>query len=84
MPPKTNGDELGGKVLSQDVVSLLLAANGVFTVSKKSYEVMSALDGVRTPSSFEHQFRAILARAKDLKKRIDDGEQFVPVTPSKK
>jgi len=45
---------------------------------------MSVLDGTRTASSFEHQFRSITARAKELKQRSDDGETFTPVPPGNK
>ncbi|KAF2277537.1 uncharacterized protein EI97DRAFT_296884 [Westerdykella ornata] len=77
-------DNGGSKMLSTEVVAILLAANGISSISMNQYDAMSALDGTRTASSFQHQFRAILRRAKELKARLDGGEKFVPVTPSKK
>ena len=46
--------------------------------------MMSALDGTRTASSFEHQFRTITAKAKELKARAEKGETFQAVTPVNK
>lgn len=79
-----SGENAGSKMVSTEVVAILLAANGVSSIAMTQYEAMSALDGTRTASSFQHQFRAILRRAKELKARLDAGEKFVPVTPSKK
>lgn len=45
----------------------------------KNYELMSALDGNKTASAFQHDFRSVLQKAKDLRARIDGGEEFVPV-----
>ena len=67
-----------------DCVSVLLMALGNTTITKAQFDMMSALDGKRTASSFEHQFRPITAKAKDLKARVDAGEAFVPVQPTKK
>ena len=36
------------------------------SLGNKAYELMSKLDGKRSASSFEHQFRAVKARAKEL------------------
>lgn len=73
-----NGDK---KMVPADWVSVLLIALGITTVTKAQYNMMSALDGTRTASSFEHQFRSITSRAKELKARVDGGEAFVPVQP---
>ncbi|KAF1951266.1 hypothetical protein CC80DRAFT_553646 [Byssothecium circinans] len=54
------------------------------SISEAQYEMMSALDGTRITSSFEHQFHSITAKAKYLKTRVDSGETFVPVAPAKK
>ncbi|KAF2831672.1 hypothetical protein CC86DRAFT_402182 [Ophiobolus disseminans] len=70
------------KTVLADCVSVLLMALGATSITKAQYEMMSALDGSRTASSFEHQFRSITARAKELKARIDDGETFQPVAPA--
>ncbi|OAL44121.1 hypothetical protein IQ07DRAFT_685151 [Pyrenochaeta sp. DS3sAY3a] len=70
--------------ISVDTVAALLASLGVNSVSKKSFDFLSAMDGTKTASSFEHQFRPIMAKARALKKRIDDEEQFIPVQPGNK
>ncbi|KAF2151394.1 hypothetical protein K461DRAFT_269631 [Myriangium duriaei CBS 260.36] len=57
--------------------SALLTSN--MTVSTKQYELMSALDGTRTANSFQHQFRAVLKRAKELKALNESGEKTTPV-----
>jgi hypothetical protein len=72
------------KMVPADCVSVLLMALGSTTISKSQYDMMSALDGTRTASSFEHQFRSITAKAKDLKARVDNGEKFEPVRPANK
>lgn len=36
------------------------------SLGSKAYKMMAKLDGNRTESSFEHQFRAVKARAKEL------------------
>lgn len=86
MPPKatSNGDSKGGKMYSADVVAAVLAATGTISLSMKHYELMSSLDGVKTASAFQHDFRAVLARSKELKARLDSGEAFQSVKPSYK
>lgn len=74
----------GQKVVPADCVSVLLMALGSTTITKAQYEMMSALDGTRTASSFEHQFRTITAKAKELKARAEKGETFQAVTPVNK
>lgn len=78
---ESNGNQ---KMVPADCVSVLLMAIGNTSISKAQYEMMSALDGNRTASSFEHQFRSITSKAKELKKRVEDGEDFVPVPPTNK
>jgi hypothetical protein len=85
MPPKAAASEVNGtKVVPADCVSVLLMAIGNTTITKQQLNMMSALDGTRTASSFEHQFRSIIAKAKDLKARVDNGEDFTPVASDKK
>jgi hypothetical protein len=85
MPPKasTNNGK-AGKTYSADVVAAVLMATGTTSLSMKHYEIMSSLDGVKTASAYQHDFRAVLAKAKELKTRVDNGEAFEPVTPSTK
>lgn len=58
---------------------------------KLDYKAMSALDGKKTPSAFEHRFRKYRARAQEIlaTRGGDVGagaipEGLVPVTPTKK
>lgn len=85
MPPKAaNGDGKPGKMYSADVVAAVLTATGTTSLSVKHYEIMSSLDGVKTASAFQHDFRRIPTKAKELKARIDNGELFESVAPSTK
>ena len=54
------------------------------TISKTHYELMSALDGKRTADAFQHQFRAVLARAKMLHEQRECGVPFEAVKPMAK
>jgi hypothetical protein len=82
---KTTDSPAGGqKMIPADYVSFLLVALGCTSISREQLNMMSALDGTRTASSFEHQFRSISAKAKELKKRADQGEKFTPVQPGQK
>ena len=73
-----------GKVFSADVVAALLMSFNVTSITLKQYELMSAMDGAKTASAFQHDFRSVLAKAKELKARVDGGEEFLPVQPPKK
>jgi hypothetical protein len=68
-------------MISADCVAVLLMALGNTSITRSQLEMMSALDGTRTADSFQHQFRSIIAKAKELKKRVEDGEYFEPVVP---
>ena len=43
--------------------------------------MMSALDGARSANAFQHQFRAVLSRAKELKAHAEKGEKIEPAAP---
>lgn len=81
---KATDSPAGGSKISADCVAVLLMALGRTSISKEQLNMMSALDGTRTASSFEHQFRSIIAKAKDLKERVENGEKFAPVTAAKR
>jgi hypothetical protein len=74
----------GGKMFSEDTVAVLLMALGSVSISTAQYAMMSSLDGTKTASSFQHSFRSVLKKAKELKARADNGEAFEPVAPAKK
>ncbi|KAH8732872.1 hypothetical protein GQ44DRAFT_765947 [Phaeosphaeriaceae sp. PMI808] len=78
---KTAAENEASKMFSADVVAAVLMATGTTSLSMKQYEMMSALDGTRTASSFQHVFRAVIAKSKELKARVDEGEVFEPVQP---
>jgi hypothetical protein len=72
----------GEKMFSENCFAVLLMTLGVTSITKAQYDMMSALDGTRTARAFQHQFRSVTARAKELKARIDAGETFSPVQPA--
>ncbi|KAH7372315.1 hypothetical protein BKA66DRAFT_497119 [Pyrenochaeta sp. MPI-SDFR-AT-0127] len=74
----------GGKVFSADVVAAVLMVTGTTSLSMRHYELMSSLDGTKTASGFQHDFRSVIAKAKELKNRVEGGEKFEPVQPAKK
>lgn len=74
----------GQKMIPADVVSVLLMALGNTTITREQLNIMSSIDGTRTASSFEHQFRSITAKAKELKKRVQDGETLTAVPAQKR
>ncbi|KAJ8107136.1 hypothetical protein OPT61_g9075 [Boeremia exigua] len=76
MPPKAATGDKAGKTYSADVVAAVLYATGTTSLSMKNYELMSSLDGVKTASAFQHDFRAVIAKAKELKARVESGETF--------
>jgi hypothetical protein len=78
MPPKVI------KTYSADVIAAVLVATGTTSLSMRQYKIMSSLDGVKTASAFQHDFRPILAKAKELKALVAKGEAFEPVVPSTK
>jgi hypothetical protein len=86
MSPKaaTNGDRKTGKTFSTDVVAAVLMATGTTSLTLKNYELMSSLDGVKTATAIQHDFRAVLAKSKELKARVENGEIFEPVLPATK
>lgn len=84
MGKTTDSPVTGQKMIPADVVSVLLMALGNTTITKEQLSMMSAIDGTRTASSFEHQFRSIIAKAKELKKRVEDGETFTAVPAQKR
>ncbi|KAF1911546.1 hypothetical protein BDU57DRAFT_543035 [Ampelomyces quisqualis] len=78
------GKAAAENLYSGDVVAAVLAASGTTSLTMKQYEMMSAMDGTRTASGFQHAFRAVIAKSKELKARVDAGEAFEPVVPATK
>ena len=75
------------KTFSFDFVACLLAAlsESGATVGAKHYQIMNKFDSSRTVSGYEHLFRPVKARAKEITEMINKGELGVaPSTPGKK
>ncbi|KAF2463036.1 uncharacterized protein BDR25DRAFT_320337 [Lindgomyces ingoldianus] len=81
---KSNGNGGTSKMYSAQVVAALLSGLGVTSIAMKHYEMISAIDGVKTASAFQHDFRAILRNAKEYKARVDAGETFQAVQRTQK
>jgi len=62
------------------VLCCIILKNGG-TIGGAQYDMMSALDGKRTASGFQHEFRAVLKRGKELKESTDKDGAPPPVTP---
>ena len=73
-----------GKTFSEDTVAIILMALGTTSISTTQYNMMSAMDGQKTAAAFQHHFRSVLQKAKELKQRVDNGESFTAVQPPKK
>lgn len=81
MPPKAALPS----TFSLDEVAVLLAFIAEKpSIPSKAYAAMSALDGNRTESSYQHTFRAVLARARELRADLDAGRDFSPVEVQQK
>lgn len=79
MAPK---DKAEGQTFSfQEVACMVAAMNaGGVVLGAKHYGLMAKLDGERSTSSFEHKFRAVKARGKELATELND-DCAVPKTP---
>lgn len=82
MPPKAAPD-LSSKTFSGEVLATILAASNTI-IGGKHYEVMAKLDSSKTASSWEHTFRPIKARAKEITTMMEKGELGGTATPAKK
>lgn len=85
---EATGPKGGQKTFTAETVAVLLLAvkgsGATPSISKQQYEMMSALDGTRTADSFQHQLRAVTAKARELQARLDGGEKFEAVKAAKK
>jgi hypothetical protein len=63
--PTTNSNNQTFDFETMAVVLYAMAESGV-TLGTKHYEMMSAMDGKRGAHGFQHQFRKVKARAKEL------------------
>ena len=85
MPP-ISASNSNKQNFSFDIVAalLLIMRERGITISRTHYELMSALDGNRTADAFQHQFRAVMARAKGLHEQRENGVAFEAVKPMSK
>jgi hypothetical protein len=80
MPPKEKAE--AQTFTFQEVACMIAAMNaGGVTLGAKYYNLMAKLDGERTASGFEHKFRAVKARGKELAGELADGTPAPPKTP---
>ena len=79
MAPKEKAE---AQTFTFDEVACMVAAMNTAGVvlGAKHYGMMARLDSSRTPSSFEHKFRAVKARGKELATELNDGTA-APKTP---
>ena len=79
MAPKEKAE---AQTFTFDEVACMIAAMNTAGVvlGAKHYALMAKLDGSRTTSSFEHKFRAVKARGKELATELNDGTA-TPKTP---
>jgi hypothetical protein len=82
MPPKENAE---AQTFSFETMACILAvmdAKGA-TLGTKAYELMATLDGNRSASAFQHQFRAVRHRGKELASDLS-GETATPTPKTPK
>jgi len=65
------------------VLCAVLQSNGG-TIGTAYYDLMSACDGKRTACSFQHEFRAVLKRAREIKDKMGEAGALKPVAPMPK
>lgn len=79
MAPAADKDK--DKTFSFEIVACLLAAlgNSSVTVGATHFALMEKYDGSTTKSGYEHRFRAVKARAKEINEQSGD----IKATPTK-
>lgn len=80
-------DKQANQTFSFEIVSCLLAAlsESGATVGAKHYAMMAKIDGTKSQSGYEHMFRAVKARAKEINQQNANGggENGTPVKKTK-
>lgn len=76
MPPKKSSE---GQVFTFEEMACTIAAMEVsgVTLGNKVYDLMATMDGNRTASGYQHKFRAVKNRAKELAATLK-GESATP------
>lgn len=80
MPPKVKVE--ADKTFSEDTVALILAVSGA-SLGMKEYEMMAKLGGGRTAGGYQHHFRSVKARARELAEQIKKNGDVVSTGPTK-
>ena len=71
MAPKEKAEAQTFTFETMACVLAVMEAKGA-TLGNKAYDLMSELDGKRSASSFQHQFRAVKNRGKELVAALGD------------
>jgi hypothetical protein len=78
MPPKEKADAQSFSFETMACVLAVMDAKGA-TLGTKAYELMATLDGNRSSHAFQHQFRAVKHRGKELASQL--GSETSTPTP---
>lgn len=81
MAPSSKNDQ----TFSFEIVSCLLASllSSGTIIGNTHFALMEKIDGSTTKSGYEHRFRAVKARAKEINDQVAKGGVAVAATPSK-
>jgi hypothetical protein len=71
MAPKEKGEAQVFTYKTMACVLAVMEGKGA-TLGTKAYDLMSKLDGQRSASAFQHQFRAVKNRGKELVAALED------------
>jgi hypothetical protein len=82
MPPKEKAEVQTFSFETMACVLAVMDAKGA-TLGTKAYELMATLDGNRSASAFQHQFRAVKHRGKELASDLT-GETATPTPKTPK
>lgn len=82
MPPKEKAEVQTFSFETMACVLAVMDAKGA-TLGTKAYELMATLDGNRSVSAFQHQFRAVRHRGKELASELT-GETATPAPKTPK
>jgi len=80
MAPKEKAEAQTFSFETMACVLAVMDAKGA-TLGTKAYELMATLDGNRSASAFQHQFRAVKHRGKGLASELANESAATPKTP---
>lgn len=79
MPPKEKSEGQGFTFETMACVLAVMDGKGA-NLGNKAYDLMAKLDGKRSASSFQHQFREVKKRGKELAAELGD-DNATPKAP---